>query len=332
MQQEINTTQSNASVSSATRFAIMIANPKSGNFARIEQELKETVEFLQQHGWKAELRLTQAPDDAKKFTREAVTQKADVVVAVGGDGTIHSVIQELAGTETALGVLPAGTFNVWAKETGIPLNIPQAREVLLNGKVQCIDLGRVADQYFLLMAGIGFGGEVTYEVQKEQLKRLGIPGYILTGLRLGLGFPSFPVELIIDGKVEHARTIQIVVGNTKLYGSLLQFTWQAMCDDGLFDVCVVRRPGRLHRIVVMLDFLLQLQRRRKWTTYTKCKTVEVRTSRPVAFQVDGEPIGHTPATFTIAPAVLKVVVPQVSPEGLFSKPPVAQMNTQATNG
>jgi diacylglycerol kinase (ATP) len=330
MQQETNQAPDAGTVSTATRYAVVIANPKSHRFEKGIQELHDTVQFLQEHGWKAELRLTQTAHDARQFAREAVEQKADTVVAVGGDGTIHCVIQELAGTNTALSVLPAGTFNVWAKETGIPLDIAQARDVLLNGKVQRIDLGYVQkyDRYFLLMAGIGFGGEVTHEVKKAKLKGLGVPGYILTGIRLGLGFESFPVELIIDGKVEKTRALQIVVGNTRLYGSLLQFTWRAKCDDGLLDVSVVRRPGRLHRLVVMWDFLWQLQRRRKWTTYVRCNQVEVRTRRPVAFQVDGEPIGHTPATFTIASGVLNVIVPQESPEGLFSKPPVAEMSTQ----
>lgn len=328
MQQEKNSIAEQTAL--ATHFAVIIANPASHRFARGIEELHETVQFLQQHGWQVDLRLTHAAEDARIFTRKAVEQQAAMVVAVGGDGTIHSVIQELAGTKTALAVLPAGTFNVWARETGIPLDITQARDILLNGKVQRIDLGYVQkyDQYFLLMAGIGFGGEVTYEVKKDSLKWLGIPGYILTGIRLGLGFASFPVELLIDGKREQTRALQIVVGNTKLYGSLLQFTWRAKCDDGLLDVCVVRRPGRLQRLVVMWDFLWQLRRRRKWISYITCKAVEVRTRRPIAFQVDGEPIGHTPATFTIAPAVLNVIVPQASPEGLFSRPPIAEMSTQ----
>ena len=192
MQQEKNSIAEQTALT--VRVAVIIANPASHRFARGIEELHESVQFLQQHGWQAELRLTQAADDARCFTREAAEQKATMVVAVGGDGTIHSVIQELAGTGAALAVLPAGTFNVWAKETGIPLDIAQAREVLLNGKVQRIDLGYVQkyDHYFLLVAGIGFGGEVTYEVKKDSLKWPGVPGYILTGVRLSLGFESFP--------------------------------------------------------------------------------------------------------------------------------------------
>ncbi len=109
------------------------------------------------------------------------------------------------------------------------------------------------------------------------------------------------------------------MGNTQLYGSLLRFTWKAKTDDGLLDLCVVRSPKKLERVIVMLDFLLQRRERRKWVTYTTCKSVEVRTHKRVNFQVDGEPLGHTPATFSVIPGALKVIVPQETPEDLFSK-------------
>jgi diacylglycerol kinase (ATP) len=224
----------------------------------------------------------------------------------------------LAGSETALGLIPSGTFNVWAHETGIPMDITVARDILVNGQTRRIDLGFVYNRYFLLMAGIGFGGTVTYAVKKKSMKRLGIPGYLLTGMRLGLGFESFRTSLNIDGRIEKTRALQIVVGNTRLYGSLLKFTWQAKCDDGLLDVCIVRSPKKLERVIVMLDFLLQRNGRRKWVTYTTCKSVEIRTRKPVNFQVDGEPLGHTPATFVVVPGALKVIVPQEMPEELFS--------------
>ena len=123
-----------------------------------------------------------------------------MVVAIGGDGTIHSVIQELAGSEMVLGVLPSGTFNVWAQETGIPLDTAGALDVLVNGQTRRIGLGHVNDNYFLLMAGIGFGGNVTHMVKKESMKRFGILGYLVVGLGLALGYQSFRASLNIDGK------------------------------------------------------------------------------------------------------------------------------------
>ena len=311
-------TNQHASLSWQRCRAVLLANQRSGSFSKEGDELDAMVTYMKEHGWDIDLQFSTSPDDARRQTRKAVEQHVDMVIAVGGDGTINSVIQELAGSETALGVIPSGTFNVWARETGIPLDSKGALEVLVNGKIRSIDLGRVQDRYFLLMAGIGFGGTVTYSVKKEKMKWLGMLGYVVTGVRLGLGFDSFSADITIDGRTQRTHALQIVLGNTQLYGSLLKFTWRARCDDGLLDVCIVRRASKLERIVVILDFVLQRRERRKWVTYATCTSLEVNTRKPVNFQIDGEPIGRTPATFTIVPGTLRVVVPQQSPEGLFS--------------
>src|SRR5439155_5604546 len=153
--------------------AMMIANPTAGSYTQHIFELEETLVFLRRHGWQVELKLTQAAGDAQRLALEAVEQHIDVVIAVGGDGTINEIIQALAGSETALGVLPGGTANVWAREVGIPLNVSGAREALIQGQARRIDLGRANERYFLLMSGIGLDGEVTQAVEKKSLKRLG---------------------------------------------------------------------------------------------------------------------------------------------------------------
>lgn len=319
MQQNQELPQSPAPFSSPERFAVLLANQKAGSFSKNAGDLEEMVARLREQGWRIDFHHSTSIDDTRRRARAAVEQGADLVIAVGGDGTINAVIQELAGSETALGVIPGGTFNVWARETGIPLDLAGAQDVLLHGKIRQIDLGRVHDHYFLLMAGIGFGGNVTYTVKKEKRKYLGMFGYLLTGIRLAFGFEGFRAELSIDGQIRRERALQIVIGNTRLYGSLLRFTWRARCDDGLLDVCVVRTTKKLERIVLMLDFLLQRQKRRRWVSYFTCRSIEVRMRKPVNIQVDGEPLGRTPASFAIVPGALKVVVPEHTPEALFSQ-------------
>lgn len=308
-----------AGVAPAARTAVIIANPVAGSYAHHAVRLGKSIAFLRDHGWEVDLRLTGAAGDARRLAREAAAGKVDVVIAAGGDGTINEVIQELAGSETALGVLPIGTVNVWARETGIPLNDAGALEVLLNGKVRQIDLGCINDHYFLLMVGIGFDGEVTHTVEKNPIKRLGVLGYLLVGTWLGLGYQSFRVYMTINGRLLKKHALQVVIGNTQLYAGTIKYTWQAKCDDGLLDVCIVRRRGMLGRIVVGMDFLLHREQRRQWVTYAQCTSVEIRTRKPVAIQVDGEAFGYTPARFTIAPKALKVIVPTKTLPGLFSQ-------------
>jgi YegS/Rv2252/BmrU family lipid kinase len=304
----------------APRSAVVIANPSSGGYPYHARQIAEALATLRNAGWQVELALTGQAGDARKLAAEAVAARIQVVVAAGGDGTINEVIQELAGSETALGVLPGGTVNVWARETAIPLDSAGACEVLLQGRTRRIDLGLVNSRYFLLMAGIGFDAEVTHAVEKRSIKRLGVLGYLLVGAWLGLGYASFQVRLHIDTRVFRRNALQIVIGNTQLYGGAIKYTWRAKCDDGLLDVCVVRKRSMLGRIVVALDFLLRREQRHQWVSYARCTSVEVRTRKPVAIQVDGDPLGHTPATFRIVPGSLKVIVPRVAPPGLFSQP------------
>ncbi len=305
------------------RRAIIIANPTSGSYIFHRRQLEETMEFLRGYDWDIELKLTRAAGDARDIAREAVNAKVDVVIAAGGDGTINEVIQELVGSETTLGVLPIGTANVWAREMGIPLDIAGASEILAYGQTRRIDVGHVRDseheRYFLLMVGIGFDGEVTRAVEKKSLKRLGIVGYLLAGIWLNIGYDSFQVTAKIGEQEMKTRALQIIIGNTQLYGGAVKFTWQAQCDDGLLDVCIVRKRSKFRRIFIILDFLLRRKQRSQWVSYEKSATVEVQTRKPVAMQVDGDSCGSTPATFSIAPRALKVIVPRKTPTGLFAE-------------
>ena len=294
--------------------AVIIANPTSGSHARQAHQMQETIAFLRNAGWKVELQVTVAPGDASRMTREAVDRHTGVVIVAGGDGTINEVIQELAGSETVLGVLPTGTANVWARDTNIPLDYAGAREVLVHGKTRQVDLGHVNGRYFLLMAGIGFDGEVTHAIEKKPIKRLGAVAYLLVGAWLGLGYESFRVYMTINGRLVKKHALQVVIGNTQLYGGAIKYTWQAKCDDGLLDVCVLRKRTMLERLVVAVDFLLYREQRHQWVSYAKCTSLNVRTRKPVAIQIDGEPFGYTPARFSIFPKSLKVIVPQKIPE------------------
>src|SRR6266487_1132466 len=317
------TLEDTSSAQSTQTSAIIIANPTAGSYVQHAHQIQETITFLRSSGWLAELKLTQAAGDARNLAREAVQQGINVVVAVGGDGTINEIIQELAGSETALGVLPGGTVNVWAREMGIPLDNEKARNILINGQTRRIDLGKINDRYFLLMVGIGIDGEVTHAVEKKPVKRFGVLGYLLVGTWLSLGYPAFRAFLKMDDRPVRTNAIQIVIGNTQLYAGAIKYTWQAKCDDGLLDVCIVRKRSVLGRIVVGISFLLHDKRRYQWVRYETGAAITIHTRHPVAIQIDGDCMGYThqggvPTTITVAPAALKVIVPQNLPPGLFS--------------
>lgn len=316
-QSDETTIQASAAV--ACMKAVIITNPVSGSFPHHHPDHQDTLAFFQAHGWDIELWPTGGPGDARTLSLRAVEQGIQLVIAAGGDGTINEIIQGLAGSETALGVLPTGTVNVWAREMGIPLDTAKAREVLLHGNTRFVDLGCVNDHYFLLMVGVGLDGEVAQAVEHRPLKRLGVLGYALAALWFGPGYVGFPVTLKIDdAQPVRTRALQIVIGNTRLYAGAFKFTWLARCDDGLLDLCVVYQRGLWGRLVILRDFVLRREQRRLWVHYNTFKAMSIETPRPVAIQIDGDPAGYTPATFAIVPGSLKVLVPQGTAEELFS--------------
>ena len=161
-------------------------------------------------------------------------RKASTWCAAGGDGTVREVIQSLVGQKTTLGVLPLGTVNVWARETGIPLRLDQAREVLVQGVHRRIDVGRANDRYFLLMAGVGFDAEVARRVEASALTQMGLKmvDYFATTGWLAVTHQPARVTIRYDqGKRRTLNAQMIVIGNTRLYGGVMTFAkarWPTM--------------------------------------------------------------------------------------------------------
>ena len=301
----------------------IIVNPQSGGMHRLwsMRELEDTAEWLTAHGVPAEICLTEHARHAAELAREAVRAGMDMVVAAGGDGTVNTVMQALAGHTTALGVLPLGTVNVWAREMGIPLGISQAREVLLSGVRQRVDLGRAGSRYFLMMAGIGFDAEVARRVERSRLKRIGLKllDYFATVGMLSITHQPAKIWMRRDGKRRSVHALMIIIGNTRLYGGTFSFATRAIADDGWLDLVIVGGGGLLHSAGVLGRALLRRPARGPRVRYSRIHTIRLESNAPVPVQVDGEVIGTLPMTFSIAPHALTVIVPRQAPAALFQR-------------
>ncbi len=305
--------------------ARIIANPASGGAQSDTalRELAETARWLTERGVPTELRLTRRVGHATELAREAASAGYDQVIAAGGDGTVNDVIQALAGYRTALGVLPMGTVNVWAREMGIGLNASEARETLLNGVRRRVDLGRAGQRYFLMMAGVGFDAEVARRVEQGRLKRFGLKllEYLATVGLLSLTRPSDTVRITVGSRRRREQALMVIIGNTRLYGGAMTFTRGAIADDGALDVVVIGSGGILHRVNVLGRAFLRLPNTGPHVRYERTQSLRVESKRSVPVQVDGEVIGYLPMTFSVAPQALSVIVPRDTPAGLFSHAP-----------
>lgn len=292
---------------------LLIANPKSGRgiAKRIIPKLKK---FFEKHSAKAEVYMTRRQHDATaKAKRAAKSGKHDVVIACGGDGTVNEVLNGIAGVgkksrRVKFGVIPLGTENVLAQETGIPFNQLAAARIILKGKTKNIDLGNANGRYFVLMAGIGFDAHVASKLQPFLKKILGRAVYPITAWNELFKYRHSELDITIDRKMKIKGSF-IVVGNIKNYGAGLRITPRANISDGFVDACIFK--GR--DVFSFLEFIggTFTKKHMDLSTieYHKAKEVIVKSKDKVLCHVDCEVIGTTPVKIKACHGIVRMIVP-----------------------
>lgn len=264
------------------------------------------------HATRFALHATSSADEARELASKFAQDGEPVVVAAGGDGTLNAVVQGLAGSQTALGVLPAGTMNVFARELGIPFdNLNRAFEVIEAGKIHEIDLFEANGVPFVQMAGVGFDAMVIEETTWESKKMLGPLAYLLAAVKV-LGESPPVMEVISDGG-RREEGVAVLAGNGSLYGGQFKLFHKADNCDSMLDVLVFKDAG--YRLV--LDSLRGLamggvELESSTVTYLQTSRLKVTANREVPIQVDGELVGRSREVVfgDDDPGRLRVVAPE----------------------
>lgn len=300
-----------------TNKAVLIVNPAARGLPS-RKDLSSAIDWMSQRGWEVSIALTRAPGHARDIARAAVDLGAALLLACGGDGTISEAVNGLAGSETALGVIPAGTARVWAKEVKLPRSPLAAVRIAIEGESRHIDLGRAGGRYFFLMAGIGLDGRVAGSVPKTAKRYLGATAYALTALKEVIGYRAAPVRVTIDGETIEARLLMMVVGNTRNYAGVAQVTRRALADDGLLDVCLFQGRGALDIVTEAAKVPFGLHLKSSRVVYRQARRVEIVTEAPLPMQIDGEYVEGIPYVFEVAPMALKVMAPRKAGIQIFT--------------
>ncbi len=293
--------------------ALVLINPQahSGRAGRQVDALKSAFE---ERGLEATFHLTTAPGEATKRVATLAPGEHDTVISAGGDGTLFEVVNGLMWRpETqreALGVLPLGTGNAFARDLGLaPGDLDGALDLLEVGRTRPVDVAEVTtpDERFHFVNMLGAGFVVRAARAALALKALGRGAYTLGALAALLRLPSQPFELELDGRrLEPLDTLFIQVANSRYTGTHFLMAPGARIDDGLLDVVHVRRLPR--RRVLRLFPTIYDGRHVEETEVTVHRAREIRLLAPVGSGciVDGEPASCLPLTIRCVPAALQV--------------------------
>jgi YegS/Rv2252/BmrU family lipid kinase len=293
---------------------LIIRNPASRRQLKPAQ-LEAAAGMLRAAGWDVTISVTERAGHATEVAREAAVQVVDVVIANGGDGTINEVVNGIAGSETALAVLPGGTANVWAKEVRISRRPGPAMRVVLDGERRRVDLGIANGRYFLLMAGIGLDAAIIPRVNPWLKRRAGALAYVLAGIATAVRTRPWAVRLEVDGNGRDTPLYWMVAGNTRNYGGLVHITHRARADDAVLDAALMKRGG-LHLIADGLRLLIGRHERSPNIVYLRSAQMAIDTVG-VPVQLDGERCMETPLELGVAPRALTVIVPRGLRSPLF---------------
>jgi diacylglycerol kinase (ATP) len=308
---------------------MVICNRAAGH-RDLSAVVEDVAANLRARGWAVDLRLTAGRGHATLLAREAADSGLDVVLVAGGDGSINEVINGLAHTPVALGVLPTGTANVWAQEIGLPIPnlfngdlapLLAGANMLAEGDIHALDLGQIGERYFMLYGSVGFDAHVVQQIetQKDLKSQLGGLAYYLAGAAAAWQFNGTHTRLTIDGKHKRRNIWAVMAANTQLYGGVMRVAANAIADDGLLDIVVVEGYGPLATVRHYASFILRGIWADPQVEIFRGRQIEIRTRRPMPVQVDGDPAGTTPITIRIVPRALQVLVPRGISHRIFAE-------------
>ena len=218
--------------------ARIIYNPTAGR-ETFRKELPKVLERFEQAGYETSAHATVGEGDATSAAKIAVERQFDLVIVVGGDGTINEVMQGIAEADyrPKIGIIPAGTTNDFARALCIPRDIEKAVDIILNeDNPKAIDIGKVKEQYFINIAGGGDLTELTYDVPIKLKSAIGQLAYYIKGIEMLPSLKPVSTRIEYDDNVYEGDIMLFLISNTNSVGGFEKLAPDALIDDGYFDL------------------------------------------------------------------------------------------------
>lgn len=298
-------------MASSVRWSI-IANPTSGKGA--SQNVANRIgKLLTDAGLPNEILYTTKAGDAEAMAASAVRDGRTGVLACGGDGTFHEVINGVMsrpeGIEVTVGLAPSGRCNDFAKALGLTEAADGIRDLILAGNSKQVDLGLVGDRYFATVATLGFDSTVSQYVADGRVPGFlrGTPSYLYAIFLQLFQYKDMQVSLEGDAFRYSGRTFLTATANTRQYGGNMRIAPDALPDDGKLDVCLVKSVSRCDVVMILPRVFRGGHTTHPAVSIHKVGRLKIETESPMPIWADGERVSETPAEISLAPATLKLL-------------------------
>lgn len=286
----------------------LILNPTSGRGAA-QQRLGEIEALLQQRKIEYCVQVAQSPMEATNLAAAAAGQKLEGIIAIGGDGTLFQIANGVAGSDVPVLFVACGTGNDFVRVLNLPKDPIEALKLQLDSSLRRIDIGKMNDIHFLNVSGTGFDVDVLRYAEKYKQKFGGLTAYVRALMDALKFYKPTTAMISMDGGEEIETQFTILsVGNGRYFGGGMKAVPDAVIDDGLFDVVIVR-PVKLIAIPVLLAFYIAGKHvALKLGKAYRCKTLTVRRNG-MTVNLDGELRDTDYAKYELLPGALRVRLP-----------------------
>ena len=298
--------------------AELIINHTAGG-GKPEKYISEILSYFDRFNFEYHVSWTPSSGSATALARQAAEQGADLIISVGGDGTINEVINGIiqSPTQPALGIISAGWANDFIKSTSIPKDILQACQIISRKKIRMIDVGHINEEiYFANVCGIGFDADIAalanqMKTRYPHWKTLSAYVYVFATIQKLLSpLPSFQAKITIDGQVVEKELLLVAVANGRIEGGKFNITPKAEIDDGLLDICIIEKMNRFRCLYLLPKAIKGTHHEVSEVSFFKGKDILIELDKSVTAQVAGEILPpEKKYHIRVLPKKLKLIVP-----------------------
>ncbi len=273
----------------------------------LDEKVIQIQSQFENEGIGFEYAYTKYPGHAKDLAHQESAKGIDIIIAMGGDGTINEVVNGMVHSESRLGVIPYGTANVFGLSFDVPNDYLEACKRIIEGQSKVIDLGNINGHFFICMGGVGFDAYIIKKADKRLKKIIGGLSYVMISMVEYFRYKFNPIIFKVDNDSELKKGYFLFICNTKYYGGKFIISDKIDPTDGLLDICLIKDKGLFTAIKCSVQLAMGKLRKSDVVEKFQCKQIYIDASGRHRIHGDAEYVSHTPANVQIYPKAITII-------------------------